>query len=393
METYTLLPIGMTMLGATLTSLGYNVQKVVHVRASVLPTTKKPLYVIQPIWIAGFLIFLSGQIMNMLSLGYASQPLVATVSSFQLVTNAVFAHLIFQERFGRMDFIATIMILFGSLGAVLSIPDPLSPNYTVGDLQQLSWAPSFIGWLAGVVILIVGLLAVLKLSSSYVSSKRSHLSAFEFLIFHVSDNLVFVYALLAAALGSVVQLLAKGTMQLLRLTFDGETQLEFVSTWVLIVCLLVCAITNVHFLNLALREADSLTVIPTYFVLNTALTVVGGLIFFETYHQFSTRSFSLFISSVLFTLCGVLVITKQKLPYPVPSWGNSHVLTYSRRASDSIIVADLSPDELRKYQESGFSFDRTGGTDPSHSYDEESLIMDPHLWHESYQAMSSESDH
>lgn len=378
------------MLGATLTSLGYNVQKVVHARANVLPPTKKPLYVVQPVWIGGFFIFLLGQIMNMLSLGYASQPLVATVSSFQLVTNAVFAHLIFNERFGRMDLVATIIILCGSLGAVLSIPDPLSPNYTVLDLQRLSWAPSFIGWLAFVVALIVGILAVLKFSR-LASGERWRVAALEEWATKVSDNLVFMYALLAAALGSVVQLLAKGTMQLLRLTFDGETQLEFVSTWVLIGCLLLCAITNVHFLNLALREADSLTVIPTYFVLNTALTVVGGLIFFETYHQFSTKSFILFVASVLVTLCGVLVITKQQLPYEAQSWSNPRLTTFSRRESTTDLHGDASSEELRKYQESGFSFDRNGGVDPS--FDEESPIVDPRLWHENYQAMSSESDH
>lgn len=389
-----MLPIGMTMVGATLTSLGYNVQKVVHARASVLPPTKKPLYVAQPIWIAGFLIFLVGQILNMLSLGYASQPLVATVSSFQLVTNAVFAHLLFNERFSRMDLIATIIILCGSLGAVLSIPDPLSPNYTVRDLQRLSWAPSFIGWLAFVVSLIVGILVVLKISARISSCKRCRMRALQNLVRLVTDNLVFMYALLAAALGSVVQLLAKGTMQLLRLTFDGETQLEFVSTWVLIGCLLLCAITNVHFLNLALREADSLTVIPTYFVLNTALTVVGGLIFFETYHQFSLRSFALFIASVLVTLCGVLVITKEQLPYTAPTWTDPSARTYGRRPSRvESIPGDFTPDQFRTQHESGYSFDRSGGLDARPSYDEESLILDPRLWRESYQAMSGESDH
>lgn len=342
------------MVGATLTSLGYNVQKVVHARASTLPLAKKPFYVAQPIWMAGFAIFLLGQIMNMLSLGYASQPLVATVSSFQLVTNALFAHFMFNERFGQMDLIATLIILGGSLGAVLSIPDPLSPNYTVLDLQRLSWAPSFIGWLSFVATLILGTILSLKLTAR-VSSHPKWIS-------FVSDNLVFLYALLAAALGSVVQLLAKGTMQLLRITIDGQTQFEFVSTWVLIGCLLLCAITNVHFLNLALREADSLTVIPTYFVLNTALTVVGGLIFFETYHQFSARSFTLFFSSVLVTLCGVLVITKQQLPYPGPSWRDPSLTTFSRRPS--LEIADSS--------ESGFTFDRNGGD--SSLYNEESPL-------------------
>jgi uncharacterized membrane protein len=124
-------------------------------------------------------------------------------------------------------------------------------------------------------------------------------------------KLWFLFALISAIIGSFVQLFAKMAAQLLRDTFAGDDQFAYALTYAIMIVMALSAASNVHFLNLGLREGDVLLMIPVYYVLSLVMTVIGGIIFFQTYVDFGAASTLLFSASICCTLLGVMILTQR----------------------------------------------------------------------------------
>ena len=91
----------------------------------------------------------------------------------------------------------------------------------------------------------------------------------------------------------------------------GEQQFQYGFTWVVVVCLLICAIGQVHILNLGLKECDQLVMIPQYFVFNLLLTVVSGLVFYQRLNDFDgVADSSIFVTSLIIIMLGVFFLTR-----------------------------------------------------------------------------------
>ena len=86
-----LIGVGLCLAGAAGTCLGMNMQKLSHLRNDALPPEQQKRYVAQKAWLAGFGVFTIGQLLNLASLSFATQSLLATLSSFALVCNVLFA--------------------------------------------------------------------------------------------------------------------------------------------------------------------------------------------------------------------------------------------------------------------------------------------------------------
>jgi hypothetical protein len=75
--------------GASATVVGYALQKLSHVKAKERAESAKDggeqtRPCCDLIWISGFMVFLLGQILNMLSLGLASEVLISVLGSFSV---------------------------------------------------------------------------------------------------------------------------------------------------------------------------------------------------------------------------------------------------------------------------------------------------------------------
>jgi Magnesium transporter NIPA len=63
-----------------------------------------------PVWVLGFMIFILGNIFNVIALQFAAQSLVAPLGSFSLVVNVILAPLINKEKWGYKDILGVVMI-------------------------------------------------------------------------------------------------------------------------------------------------------------------------------------------------------------------------------------------------------------------------------------------
>ena len=106
-------------------------------------------------------------------------------------------------------------------------------------------------------------------------------------------------------------LFGKCSIQLLKATLvGGDNQFTHPVSWLLTIVFLTCAVSAVAFLNIGLRRGAALLVVPLYYVLNTLLAIVGGLVYFEEFKAFAPLQAACFASGVGMTVAGVYISSR-----------------------------------------------------------------------------------
>ena len=84
-------------------------------------------------------------------------------------------------------------------------------------------------------------------------------------------------------------------------------ELNYVSTWVVIVCALGLGGVQLDIINQALRQTSQLTVIPIYLTCFTTVSILLGLVVFDEISTFTWLDWTVFPFSLVLTLLGVYV--------------------------------------------------------------------------------------
>lgn len=285
-----LVGVGLCLTGAAGTCLGMNMQKLSHLRNDALPEKEQKGYVQQKAWVAGFAVFTVGQLLNLASLSFASQSLLATLSSFALVCNVFFAPCLLHEPVNWRHFMATVVIIGGSVVVVLfSAKTP--QEYTLAQLVAQFEAVGFIAY--------AGVTGGVMLAC---------------IVFHMCNRehpwTAPICAFIAALLGSFSLLMGKCSMQLIKSTIADSAQLKDPATYAIITVFIMCAVSNIHFINMGLQSGSALLVVPMYYVLNMLFSIASGIIYFQEWSQFTTTSAIMFSLGVLLTVIGVFVLSR-----------------------------------------------------------------------------------
>jgi len=296
----------LSLLGTITSNLGLNVQKLSHktkqrrsdgynrINGSSSPLSisdEKPYYT-DSTWLLGFGIFILGEMTSGVAMGYASQSLLAVLSSCSLIANGIFASWLLDEKVNSRYINSSAIIMLGSSIVVCSASHK-DQHYRLSDLAALfkTW-PFFIF-----------LIVVLMLLALVVCLRQ--------VLFHNPR----VSAALAAICACFSVLFAKCSVQLLKASFfgkDHENQLIYPASWLILCAFLMFAAFNVHFLNQALKQGSSVTVFPFYFACSTILIVTCGVIFFREFAMFSFWQFVCFVVGVSVTIYGVQHLSKPK---------------------------------------------------------------------------------
>ena len=128
-----------------------------------------------------------------------------------------------------------------------------------------------------------------------------------------------------------------GSMQLIKSTIADSAQLKDPATYAIITVFIMCAVSNIHFINMGLQVRDNvgghhhaccvltlrlrsrhlyvqsgsaLLVVPMYYVLNMLFSIASGIIYFQEWSQFTTTSAIMFSLGVLLTVIGVFVLSR-----------------------------------------------------------------------------------
>lgn len=289
METYFWVGICLMLVGNTLSAVGLLVQKYAHQD----PDTKWTSYITSPKWLCGFSIFILAHILCFASLALGPQAVLSGISCWSTVVTFVLAPIFLGETVTVFRFMSVSIMIFGCSWVILSGP----------RVYQVFTVPMMMSMVQNVLFQVLTGLAIMYLiinaAMAAFSKQIPRLSAFQ-------------YTTVAAIVGWYSVLNAKITSGLVFSSWHHTlNQFDRWESWVMVVTMLVLAVTNLHFLNMALSIGDAVYVVPVYEAMAIlGQTVIGG-IFFREFQHMTVWAHINFWFGLLCIIAGVICLAQR----------------------------------------------------------------------------------
>ncbi|KAI9512593.1 hypothetical protein F5148DRAFT_1373089 [Russula earlei] len=312
------------LLASCVQSLGLTIQRKSHVLNQALPDHLQRVEHRRPLWLLGFLIFISSNILGSV-FQIASLPVVilAPLGAVSLLWNAFFAFFILGDVFSLWMILGTFLIAGGAvLIAIFGIVP--EPNHSIEDLLVLFCRPAFVAYfiLLGFAVLVC--LAITHLAEySYsrrlpsrppspllirtdsvtdlttertplLDRKRAPASSAASTVSVTSSTLQknvppspmalllsISYASTSGILSGMCLVFAKAGVELLLISIHGNNQFWQWQAWMLVLGLVVFALLQLWYLHKALKLADPTIVCPLAFCFYNISSIVNGLVYFD----------------------------------------------------------------------------------------------------------------
>lgn len=329
-----LIGVLLQLTGTTLTVLGLNGQKYGHMwgeNQEALGKEKPKTLAKNWRWVLGFAAFFIGQFTEWAAQGFASQEVCVSLSNVSLCTNAIIATCFFGEEFNikpplgwctwriffGWDLGATVVILSGTVCAVMVAPAFESSDWTLDKLQDATLRTPFLSFCGGTLLATFWCIYQICYSlpkEEEATGKRPTRGGF-------------IYAILSALTGSYVVTLSKIVLLIFKNAIagtgnDGE-EFQQAATYVYMALLATCAVSTLTNLNMGLARYNSLVVLPTYYVFNTVLAIFSGMLFYSSYNDFKGKPANpfntgypgntiMFGFGASFTLLGVFFLAQRE---------------------------------------------------------------------------------
>ncbi|OQS02391.1 hypothetical protein THRCLA_05234 [Thraustotheca clavata] len=318
-----------------LASVGINLQKKAlkqnELKAQENNTAPLPPFRL-PLWTLGFVLILTGSLLDFVAFAMAPQSLLAPLAALTLVWNMLLAPCFNKERLTRKDIWATLVIFVGATLAVV-FASHNSPSYTLDDLKLLYDNTGTIVYFVIVLILILLHYTVIKCVESLNMSSRRHR------MINVGKPAVWstvrlvAYSGMGGLMGGQSVLFAKSTAELVKSAINGGDCFQHPETYAIIVALGVCLVLQMHFLNGGLVNYDALSVVPIYQAYWIISGVMGGAIYFQEIRSFSEFQATMFVLGILTTIGGVALLAQRSLTSPPPTLKKRKSLTTRNMSS------------------------------------------------------------
>ncbi|KAG5731735.1 hypothetical protein E4T56_gene835 [Termitomyces sp. T112] len=358
------------LLASFVQSLGLTIQRKSHVLNQLLPEHQQRVEHRRPLWLLGFVIFISSNIIGSL-VQIASLPVVilAPLGAVSLLWNAFFARLILGDVFSPWMILGTILI---AGGAVLIAFFGIVPELTrsLEDLLVLFSRPAFVIYfsiLGSAVLICLTITHIVDFALSrrisrsnpplFSSSSDTHsahalvpsqptaglptpIAAADIstertpLLKHspVSPGtsiygkcndpniramnrtrllLAISYSSFSGIISGMCLLFAKSGVELLLLTLRGQNQFWRWQAWVLVLGLVVFALLQLWYLHKALILADPTLVCPSAFCFYNVSSIINGLVYFNQFSLIPPLHLGLVALGMTVLLGGVWIVSVQ----------------------------------------------------------------------------------
>lgn len=290
--------------------LGITFQKKAHVANMKTPEKDRKSYVKIPIWWIGLLGIILGAILDFVSLGFAPQTVVASLGSMTLVINAVVAPIALKEKLARLEKLSTMVITAGAAIAVASSSQK-SQDYNLDILECLYRETGFITYAAIITTWCITLWILFR--------HAEHLEKQENPSYYPAWAKIHPITItaLSGTLGAQSLLFAKGVSIVLRGVYDpgpdseGGKAFTRYLTYIMLVSMVFCILSQTYTLNMALERFDSVIVLPLFQVFWIMMGVFGAGAYFKEFDGMTTTSFVLFPIGIFIIAAGIVVLSTR----------------------------------------------------------------------------------
>ncbi|KAJ7689063.1 magnesium transporter NIPA-domain-containing protein [Mycena rosella] len=244
------------------------------------------------VWWAGMGALVVGEVANFGAYTFAPPIMVTPLGALSVIVAAVFASFLLNERLGHLGRVGCILCILGSSIIVLHAPEDQELE-TVTQFLEYAVEPSFLLYCFTVLIF--------SLIMAYGVAPR-----------HGRTNPL-VYISIASLVGGVSVMFVKGFTVALKLTFSGENQFVYPSTYLFVVIAGVCIVVQLNYANKALDLFSVNLVNPIYYVGFCTATIVASLILFKGFNTTSASSTVSLLSGFIITFLGVYILNLAML--------------------------------------------------------------------------------
>ncbi|KAJ7854536.1 magnesium transporter NIPA-domain-containing protein [Mycena olivaceomarginata] len=245
-------------------------------------STDNMAYLRNSMWWAGM-----GTPANFGAYTFAPPIMVTPLGALSVIVGAIFASFLLNERLGHLGRVGCALCILGSSIIVLHAPNDQELD-TVTQFLEYALEPGFLLYCLTVV--------VFSLIMAYgVPPARARTNPL-------------VYISIASLVGSVSVMFIKGFTVALKLTFAGENQFVYSSTYVFVAVSVVCVVVQLNYANKAL---DLFSV--NFYVGFCTATIVASLILFKGFNTTSFADTVSLLSGFVVTFLGVHVLNLAML--------------------------------------------------------------------------------
>ncbi|ORY86259.1 magnesium transporter NIPA-domain-containing protein [Protomyces lactucae-debilis] len=259
-------------------------------------------YLQNPIWWAGMVTMIVGEVANFAAYTFAPAILVTPLGALSVLIGAVLASIFLKEQLGVLGKLGCALCLLGSVIIVLHAPADKEVE-TVDEILDYAMQPGFLFY-----CILVSVFAVV-------------------MIYRVAPRLgktnPLIYISICSTVGSVSVMSIKGFGIALKLTFAGNNQLTHPSTWVFAIVVIVCILTQMNYFNKALDQFDTSIVNPLYYVTFTTFTLIASFILFRGFNTSDAVNTISLLAGFMVIFSGVYLLNASRLD-PDLACGGKH---------------------------------------------------------------------
>ncbi|TID17884.1 DUF803-domain-containing protein [Venturia nashicola] len=237
-------------------------------------------YLKSGMWWAGIILMVVGELANFAAYAFAPAILVTPLGALSVLIGAVLGTYFLGEKLGILGKIGCAICLIGSVIIVLHAP-PDEEVETIDVLLHYAMRPAFMFYCFLVIVFAV--IMIYKVAPKY--GRKNPL----------------VYISICSTVGSVSIMAIKAFGIALKLTFAGNNQFGYYSTYVFMIVVVVCILTQMNYFNKALAQFPTALVNPLYYVTFTTATLVASFLLFQGFNTSDAVN-------TISLLCGFLVI-------------------------------------------------------------------------------------
>ncbi|XP_072966266.1 probable magnesium transporter NIPA6 [Typha angustifolia] len=237
-------------------------------------------YLLEPLWWAGMITMLVGEVANFVAYVFAPAVLVTPLGALSIIVSAVLAHFMLKERLQKLGILGCVSCIVGSVVIVIHAPQEQTPS-SVEEIWKLATQPAFLVYAGITLSLVVAL--VLHFEPRYGQTN------------------ILIYLGICSLMGSLTVVSIKAIGVAIKLTLEGISQVAYPQTWLFVTVAVICVISQLNYLNKALDTFNTAIVSPIYYVMFTTLTIVASAIMFK---DWSGQT----ISSIASEFCGLITI-------------------------------------------------------------------------------------
>jgi len=190
-------------------------------------------YLQNPIWWAGMVTMIVGEVANFAAYTFAPPILVTPLGALSVLIGAVLASFILKEELGRLGRVGCTLCLVGTVIIVVNAPEDKDIQ-TVDEILNYALQGPFLTYCLFVAVFAVWM--IFRMVPKY--GRRTPL----------------VYLSICSLVGSISVMSVKGFGVALKLTLDGNNQFTHPSTYCFAIVVIVCILVQMNYFNKALDQ-------------------------------------------------------------------------------------------------------------------------------------------